>query len=90
MGEVTNNWIGTDGFEVKSETKRFTVVCPRCGKNLNLVISRSSFDEYAREMLKNACHRNILVLLTNNITAFWRCRCRSRRRFLNSQFLLNV
>ena len=26
----------------------------------------------------------ILVLLTNNITAFWSCRCRSCRRFLNS------
>ena len=23
-------------------------------------------------------------LLTNNITAFWRCRCLSRSRFLNS------
>ena len=28
MGEVSYNWIGTDGFEVKSETKKFTVVCP--------------------------------------------------------------
>ena len=38
-------------------------------------------------MFKNACRTCstiILVLLTNNITAFWRCRCRSRRRFLNS------
>ena len=34
MGEVSYNWIGTDGFEVKSETKRFTVVCPRCHQNL--------------------------------------------------------
>ena len=28
--------------------------------------------------------RSFLPLLTNNITAFWRCRCRSRCRFLNS------
>ena len=28
MCEVSYNWIGTDGFEVKSETERFTVVCP--------------------------------------------------------------
>ena len=38
-------------------------------------------------MFKNACRTCstiFLVLLTNNITAFWRCRCRSRRRFLNS------
>ena len=24
MGEVSYNWIGTDGFEVKSETERFS------------------------------------------------------------------
>ena len=72
MGEVSYNWIGTDGFEVKSETERFTVVCPRCRKTLNLVISRSSFDECGRELFKNACRTCstiILVLLTNNITA---------------------
>ena len=86
MGEVSYNWIGTDGFEVKSETERFTVVCPRCRQTLNLVISRSSFDEYGRVMFKKACRTIILVLLTNNITAFWRCRCRSHRRFLNSLF----
>ena len=34
MGEVSYNWIGTDGFEVKSETERFTVVGPRCRQNL--------------------------------------------------------
>ena len=34
MGEVSYNWIGTDGFEVKSETERFTVVCPRSRQNL--------------------------------------------------------
>ena len=33
--------MGLDGFEVKSETERFTVVCPRC-----------RFDEYGRECLK--------------------------------------
>ena len=53
MGEVSYNWIGTDGFEVNSETERFTVVCPRC--RLNLVISRSSFDECGEEMYKNTC-----------------------------------
>ena len=40
-------------------------------------------------MFKNACRTCstiIFPLLTNNITAFWRCRCRSRRRFLNSLF----
>ena len=34
MSEVSYNWVGTDGFEVKSETERFTVVCPRCRQNL--------------------------------------------------------
>ena len=58
-------------------------------KTLKLVISRSSFDEYGRELFKNACRTCstiFLIILTNNITAFWRCRCRSRRRFLNSLF----
>ena len=86
MSEVSYNWTGKDGFEVKSETERFTVVC-HFVKTLKLVISRSSFDEYGRELFKNACRTCstiIWVLLTNNITAFWSCRCRSRRRFLNS------
>ena len=34
MGEVSYNRISTDGFEVKSETERFTVVCPRFSENL--------------------------------------------------------
>ena len=36
MSEVSYNWIGKDGFEVKSETQRFTVVCPRCRQNLKI------------------------------------------------------
>ena len=88
MCEVSYNWIGTDGFEVKRENERFTVVCPRLSSNL--VISRSSFDEYGKEIFKNACRTCrtiILFLLTNNITAFWRCRCRSRCRFLGRVLL---
>ena len=85
---MSYNWIGTEGFEVKSEAERFTAVCHVVVKTLNLVISRSSFDEYGREMFKNACRTCctiILVRLTNNITtALWRCRCHSRRCFLNS------
>ena len=34
MCEVSYNWIGVDGFELKSETERLTVVCPRCRQNL--------------------------------------------------------
>ena len=44
-------------------------------------------------MFKNACRTCstiILVFSTNNITAFWRCRCRSRCRFLNSQIRISV
>ena len=37
MCEVSYNSIGTDGFEVKGETERFTVVCPRCRQNLKFV-----------------------------------------------------
>ena len=55
MGEVSSNWIGTDGYEVKSETERFIVVCPRCRQNLKLCHFTSSFDEYGRELFKKAC-----------------------------------
>ena len=34
MGGVSYNWIGTDGFEVKSETERYNAVYPRCHQNL--------------------------------------------------------
>ena len=34
MGEASDNWICKDGFEVKSKTEGFTVVCPRCRQNL--------------------------------------------------------
>ena len=88
MGEVSLNCTGTNGFEKKRERIEDSLEFVHfVVKTLNLVISRSSFDEYGREMFKNAyrtCSTIILVLLTNNITAFWRCRCRSRRRFLNS------
>ena len=36
-GEESYNWISTDGFEVKSETERFTEVCPRYSQNLKFV-----------------------------------------------------
>ena len=36
MSEVSYNWIGTDGFEVKSETERITVVCPRCRQSVRV------------------------------------------------------
>ena len=34
VGAVSYNWFGMDGFEVKRENERFTVVCPRCYHNL--------------------------------------------------------
>ena len=76
MGEVSYNWIG-ERVRIKDSLQFVHVVV----KILNFVISRSSFDECGREMLKNACrtcNTIILVLSTNNITAFWCC------RFLNS------
>ena len=36
MSEVSYNWIGTEGFEIKSETERFPVVCPRCRQTLKI------------------------------------------------------
>ena len=85
MGKVCCNQTGMCGFEAKREKERFAVVCPRCRQHLKIL--RCCFDEDWREMYKNAyrtCSTVILVLLTNNITAFWHCRCRCRRRFLNS------
>ena len=44
MGEVSYNWIGADWFEVKSETERFTEVCPRCHQNPNP--NPNSYDQW--------------------------------------------
>ena len=33
MSDVSYNWIGKDGFEVKSETERFTVVLTSTGRS---------------------------------------------------------
>ena len=78
-----------DGFEVKSETERFIVVCPRCRQNLkfghfNHVVVLTSTGEKCSKMRAALAARSFLPLLTNNVTAFWRCLCRSRRRLLNS------
>ena len=46
--------------------------------------------KYGKEAYKNAfhvCRKIIFLLLTNKITAFLRCRCHSRIRFLNSLVL---
>ena len=59
----------------KKETELSTVVCLCCRQNLNVVISRGSFDEYGREMFKNVCRTIILVpeliilLLFGNVVA---------------------
>ena len=36
MGELSNKWIGTDGFEVKRENEKFTAMCPLCPQNLKM------------------------------------------------------
>ena len=45
VGEVSYNWIGTDGFEVKSETERFTLVCPRCRQNLRKTLNNNDHNQ---------------------------------------------
>ena len=73
----------------ESETERLTVVCPRCRQNhkfghFSHVVGLTSAGEKYSKMRAARATRSFLPLLTNNITAFWRCRCRSRCRFLNS------
>ena len=52
--------IGTDGFEVKSEAERFTVVCPRCRQNLKIwsfhvVVLTSTGDNCSKMRAARAC-----------------------------------
>ena len=52
-------------------------------KTSNLVISRRRYAE-DRKNTCCTCSTIIYALLTNDIIALWRCRSRSRRRFLHS------
>ena len=83
MGKVCYNQIRIYGFEAKREKERFTVIFPRCRQNLKIGHFTLLFDKYGREMYA----RSFFALLTNNITSFWRWRCCSRCRFLNSLVL---
>ena len=48
MGEVSYNRISTDGFDVKSETERFTVVCPRCSWSFHEVVLTSTGEKCSK------------------------------------------
>ena len=54
MGDVSYNWIGTDGFEVKSETERLTVVCPRRRQNLHVVVLTSTGEKCPKKRAARA------------------------------------
>ena len=64
-----------------SYSKNYSILFALCDRSVRI--------GYWRFEVKSDCSMIILVLLINNITAFWRCRCRSRsrRRFLNSPLL---
>ena len=79
-----NQMLGMYGFEAKREKERFTVVCPLCRQNLKISHFKLYGTEKCTKMRAARAARSFLPLLTNNITAFWRRPCRSRRRFLNS------
>ena len=52
--------------------------------NLKLAVVLTSTGEKYTKMRAARATRSFFPLLTKNVTAFWRCHCRNRRRFLNS------
>ena len=70
IGKVSYNWIGTEGFKVKTELWSFYVV----------VIT--SAGEKSTKMRAARAARSFFPLLTNNITAFWPCRLPQPSSFL--------
>ena len=86
MGEVCNNRI-MYRFEAKREKERLICLSTLSSKPENwsfyvVVLTRTG--EKCTKMRAARAAGSCFPLLTNNITALWRCRYRSRLRFLNS------
>ena len=71
---------------MKIENERFSVACSLCLQNLKFVDFTSCLCRGPQTYLLKSvlCSTIIYALLTNDIIVLWRCRSRSRRRFLNS------
>ena len=86
MGEVCNNRI-MYRFEAKRGKERLLCLSTLSSKPKNwsfYVVVLTSAGEKCTKMRAARAAGSCFPLLTNNITAFWRCRCRSRLCFLNS------
>ena len=86
-GELSCNWMGTNGFKVKTENDCFIVICSRCLQYLKYgdftLFLCGVRQTNARKFVLHVQHEHF-PFLTNNIIALWRCRSRSRRLCLNS------
>ena len=80
MGGVSYNWIGTDRFKVKSETERFTVVCPRCRQNLKE--ARNSFPFFQSNKHIQSLDTVRVIILRRNLARV----LSTHRRFLTLYF----
>ena len=85
-GELSCNWMGTNGFNVKIENEWFIVTCSRCHQNLNFGLWSTA--EKCTEIRAAPAARAFFTFLTNDILALWRCSCRSRRLCLNSLMIV--
>ena len=83
IGEVYFRLLGTNGFHLKAENERFTAGGSGCRQNRkyeNFMLSFRRLRQKIARMYSTIVFRHS----TNQIIDFWRCRCRSYRRFLNS------
>ena len=84
-GELSCNWMGTNGLKVKTENDFFIVICSCCRQNLKfgyftlLHIVLWSTAEKCTEIRVASCSTRIFPFLTNHILALWRCRSPPRR-----------
>jgi len=64
VAEQSGSWLCKDGVTVQEEKRKFTVVCSRSTKTLNLAISRCCFAEDGKEMYQNLYRMcRVIVLL---------------------------
>ena len=81
-GELSCNWMGTNGFKVKTKNDCFIVICSRCLQYLKYgdftLLLCGVRQRNARKFVLHVQHE-YFPFLTNNIIALWRCRSRSRR-----------
>ena len=93
IGEVYFRLLGTSDFHVKRDRARDLKLQARVVvKTSNMEFSRRYLADYVKKLHHKACRTCRTIIFpysTNQIIDLWRCRCRSRRRFLDKTSLKN-